>query len=91
MVAVDVGAGNISGGKHKSIHDPHFDVVVCQFGTVGDVFGGEKAGGQMFNKGFTVCDPFDLKARGEGEVEKDTGMTEPEMDSKFTIRFGAEG
>ena len=79
------------GGGHNSCHDAHFDIVVCQFGAIGNVFGSKKLRSKLFHQGFAIRDPFYLEAVGEGEGEKDAGMTKPKMDCQFAISLRAKG
>ena len=70
-----MGAGDIKGGEHESLYDAHFDIMIGQFGTIGNVFASHKARGKSFHQGFTIRDPFNLEVGGEREGEEDSGMT----------------
>ena len=41
-MAIDVGKSDVERREHKSIKDAHFDIVVCKFGLVRNIFVSDK-------------------------------------------------
>ena len=80
-----------SGGDHEDRENAHLDIMIGQFGSIRNVFVGEKAGSQAFHERLAVSHPFGLETRGGSKVEEEAGMVEPEVDSKFTVGFRSEG